>query len=186
MDKDLERLLELRQKYGDDWNEQDYNEFKQLKSKLNEKLEKAEKYDILNEVFENYPKGWLDMKKDLEQQIKQLKEENKQLRLSCNETEAEAVKRGLIVGEKDDKIQSLKSQLEENKERIEGLLELVEIHIQEKDELKSQNEKLQKVIDEINKIVNDMYNPSLMFIDQYRIEQQLLDKLKSILSEAEK
>ena len=130
MDKDLERYGKLKAYEKFEGLDLDENkELKNIESKLNEKLEKAEKYDILNEVFEDYPKGWLDMKKDLEQQIKQLKEELQNipstLRLAYAEIQKLKEQTGVLQWENLQKeIQSLKTQLEQLKDLIYEIAEL--------------------------------------------------------------
>ncbi len=68
---DLDRLLELRRIYR--MTPKELDECKSLKAKIEGKIEKGDKFDVLNEVFEDYPKGWLDMKEDLESQVGNLK-----------------------------------------------------------------------------------------------------------------
>ncbi len=80
---DLDRLLELRDRYNlceecyiiTDVEPKIQKEYESLKAKIEGKIEKGDKFDVLNEVFEDYPKGWLDMKEDLESQVAKLKEE---------------------------------------------------------------------------------------------------------------
>ena len=67
---DLDRLLELRRIYR--MTPKELDECKSLKAKIEGKIEKGDKFDVLNEVFEDYPKGWLDMKEDLESQVAKL------------------------------------------------------------------------------------------------------------------
>jgi hypothetical protein len=70
---DLDRLLELQgMYYSDILTSDEMKEYESLKAKIEGKIEKGDKFDVLNEVFEDYPKGWLDMKEDLESQVAKL------------------------------------------------------------------------------------------------------------------
>ena len=190
-----------------------------LESKLNEKLEKAEKYEELD-IYSSIQKGYFDNGYDkyiatgenntndikivneqpvhglnIEQQIKQLK---RQLEHECKNTECWRIENNKLKEENEvwressknsyELTQSLKSQLEIEKEIFSGSRKMVEsTQSYEKparvviDELRKQNEKLQKVIDEIKKwhyVVADYLEKQ--DLDHFNVE------LKSILSEVER
>jgi len=80
---DLNRLLTLHwMEDASTWNDDLQKEYQSLKAKIEGKIEKGDKFDVLNEVFEDYPKGWLDMKDDLESQVKTLHSLNQDLKYS--------------------------------------------------------------------------------------------------------
>ena len=144
MNKDLKRLLELEKQRHDKCNETEWlkwhDDYEDVKSKLNEKLEK---YDMITSqpCHENTALAFLQQ----EQQIKQLK---RQLENECKNTENWRV---------------------------------------ENNNLKSQNEKLQKVIDEIREIdfeeLFEFKSDDIKLKDYFPL---VYAKLKSILSEVEK
>ena len=172
MNPDLERLLE-----SVDMGTISKEKYDLIKSKLNEKLEKAEKYDDLSNAQKynhcNPAKdGYCTFEKqvdDSHQQIKQLNDENKQLQLD-KEWQWKGIVEWKELSEKQkSEIQSLKSQLEKYTKSIEfwksqGLTDeqaesfkngVDNSFLKECVRITAENEKLQKVIDEIKILISN-------------------------------
>jgi SMC interacting uncharacterized protein involved in chromosome segregation len=89
---DLDRLLDISMWIDGDTNEKLQQEYESLKAKIEGKIEKGDKFDVLNEVFEDYPKGWLDMKEDLESQVARLEKQLQKYTGKCIDYQVEVAK----------------------------------------------------------------------------------------------
>lgn len=189
MNPDLERLLELQDmitKYDGNIELRNQKEYEQLKSKLNEKLEKlTDNYiGIEKSVFETMKKE----DKEQEQQIKQLKEI---IHIKLVQEKLLAGILGCDVEKLGDEIQLLKEykiswkKAEESYiymhrndyKEIQSLKDNCYGHCKELiHSLESKNEKYQKALDEINQYIDT----------PLQVQNGTRNKLKSILKEVEK
>ena len=135
------------------------------RDEINQAIEKAEKWDMIERTDPDATIPILD-NIDLRQQIKQLKDSDEVLREKIR----------IFVNE----IQSLKSQLEKSNNIVSPQdvekfnRNTAKLH-EEIDNLKSKNEKLNKVIDEINQYIDT----------PLQVQNGTRNKIKSILSNLE-